>query len=98
MGFKGRTIAGERDLIGFQGKVYEVALEGKPLYNLTDFMKSEPVIDKAIHNIKSNKGSQTAGVDGKTINEYLNMDRLELIELIFLKERILGNSDRLVSL
>lgn len=82
MGFKGRTIAGERDLLGFQDKVYQVALEGKPIYNLIEFMKSEPVIDKAIHNIKSNRGSQTAGVDGTTINDYLKMDRLELINLI----------------
>ena len=82
MGFKGRTIAGERDLIGFQDKMYQVALDGKPIYNLTEFMKSEPVIDKAIHNIKSNSGSKTAGVDGTTIDDYLKMDRLELIELI----------------
>ncbi|MEC5308865.1 group II intron reverse transcriptase/maturase, partial [Bacillus thuringiensis] len=82
MGFKGRTIAGERDLLGFQDKMYQVALEGKPIYNLTEFMKSEPVIDKAIHNIKSNRGSQTAGVDGTTINDYLQMDREQLINLI----------------
>jgi RNA-directed DNA polymerase len=82
MGFKGRTIAGERDLIGFQDKLYQVALEGKPIYNLLEVMKSEPTIDKAIHNIKSNHGSKTAGVDGATINDYLQMDRLELIELI----------------
>ncbi|MGM2612366.1 group II intron reverse transcriptase/maturase [Bacillus cereus group sp. BceL008] len=82
MGFKGRTIAGERDLLGFQDKMYQVALEGKPIYSLTEFMKSEPVIDKAIHNIKSNRGSQTAGVDGTTINDYLQMDRKQLINLI----------------
>ncbi|WP_257985611.1 hypothetical protein [Bacillus sp. V5-8f] len=58
MGFMARTIAAEKDLIGFQEKLYQVALEGKPIYILIEFMKSEPVIDKAIHNIKSNVHKQ----------------------------------------
>ncbi|WP_424766078.1 hypothetical protein [Paenibacillus sp. sgz302251] len=63
-GSKDAQIAGESDLVEFQDKVYEVSKENKPIYNLVDFMKSDAVIDKAIHNIKSNHGSKAAGADG----------------------------------
>ncbi|MBG9587660.1 group II intron reverse transcriptase/maturase [Cytobacillus firmus] len=82
MGIKGRKIVSEIDLIQFQDLIYEKSKQGKPFYNIIDFMSSEQVIMKAIHNIKSNHGSKTAGVDGKTINDYLKMDTDELLTLI----------------
>lgn len=43
---------------------------------------SEPNIVTAIHKIKGNKGSHTAGVDGKVIDDCLNMKFDEVIELV----------------
>ena len=39
--------------------------------NLLEIAKAEPVILTAIHHIKSNHGSLTAGTDGKTIRDIL---------------------------
>lgn len=44
----------------------------KPQFNgLLEYMKSEVTILTAIHNIKSNKGSETAGSDGETMREHI---------------------------
>ena len=45
-------------------------------------MVNEVTIVTAIHNIKSNKGSKTAGVDQTKMDKYLQMPREELIALI----------------
>ena len=45
-------------------------------------MASEVTIVTAIHNIKSNKGSKTAGVDGAKMDRYLQMPKDELTQLI----------------
>lgn len=45
-------------------------------------MKNEQTIIIAIHNIKSNKGSFTAGIDKVNIDKYLQMDITKLINLI----------------
>ena len=43
---------------------------------------NEVTIITAIHNIKSNKGSKTAGVDGNKINKYLQMPKEKVVNLI----------------
>ena len=45
-------------------------------------MCNEVTIVTAIHDIKSNHGSKTPGVDGRNINKYLQMGKDELIALI----------------
>ena len=45
-------------------------------------MVSEVTIVTAIHNIKSNKGSKTAGVDRVKMDRYLQMPKEDLIALI----------------
>jgi RNA-directed DNA polymerase len=50
--------------------------------SLLETMMSKPNIITAIHSLKSNKGSMTPGVDGKTIRDYLILSEEELIELI----------------
>lgn len=54
----------------------------KPFYNLTELMMETETIMTAIHNIKSNKGSFTAGIDRKEINYYLQMEPATLMRLI----------------
>lgn len=45
-------------------------------------MCHEVTIVTAVHNIKSNKGSKTAGVDEIKMDSYLQMPKQELIDLI----------------
>lgn len=49
---------------------------------LLEIILSKPNITTAVHTIKSNKGAKTAGVDGKTINDYLKLSEEELIILL----------------
>lgn len=50
--------------------------------SLLEIMMSKPNIVTAIHSLKSNRGSMTPGVDGKTIRDYLKLSEEKLIELI----------------
>ena len=45
-------------------------------------MENEVTIVTAVHNIKSNKGSKTAGVDKIKMDRYLQMPKEELLSLI----------------
>ena len=49
---------------------------------ILEVIASEPNIVSAIHKIKSNKGSRTPGVDGKIIDDCLNMKYDELLEYV----------------
>ena len=62
--------------------LYEKSKEGTAFTGLVEAMVSEITIVTAIHNIKSNKGSKTAGVDQAKMDKYLQMPREELIALI----------------
>ena len=62
--------------------LYEKSKEGTAFTGLVEAMVNEVTIVTAIHNIKSNKGSKTAGVDQAKMDKYLQMPREELIALI----------------
>ena len=62
--------------------LYEKSKEGISFTGLVEAMVNEITIVTAIHNIKSNKGSKTAGVDQVKMDKYLQMPRDELIALI----------------
>lgn len=62
--------------------LYEKSKEGTAFTGLIEAMVNEVTIVTAIHNIKSNKGSKTAGVDRAKMDKYLQMPREELIALI----------------
>lgn len=49
---------------------------------ILEIIASEPNIITAIHKIKANKGSHTAGVDDKEIDDYLNKGFDEVIEIV----------------
>ncbi|MDU1847425.1 group II intron reverse transcriptase/maturase [Niallia circulans] len=83
MGDKRLVIKKEQDLRNTFDRMYKSAKEtNKPFFNLTDLMMETETIMTAIHNIKSNKGSFTAGIDRKEINYYLQMEPDTLIRLI----------------
>ena len=66
----------------FQDLLYEESGQGVSFTGLLEAMVNETTIVTAVHNIKSNKGSKTAGVDGVSMDRYLQMPRDELITLI----------------
>ena len=67
----------ETQLREIQDKLYQHSKEvydtgGRPAFKgLLEIMSAEATIITAIHNIKSNHGSKTPGVDSKTIRDYL---------------------------
>lgn len=72
----------ETELKEFQDLLYEKSGQGISFTGLLEAMVNEATIVTAVHNIKSNKGSKTAGVDGMSMDRYLQMPRDELITLI----------------
>lgn len=72
----------ETGLKGFQDLLYAKSGQGVSFTGLLEAMVNEVTIVTAIHNIKSNKGSKTAGVDGAKVDRYLQMLREELFLLI----------------
>lgn len=62
--------------------LYEKSKEGIAFTGLVEAMVNKVTIVTAIHNIKSNKGSKTAGVDQMKMDRYLQMPKEELIALI----------------
>ena len=67
----------ETELRKLQDKLYQHSKKvydegGRPaLKGLLEIMSAEATIITAIHNIKSNHGSETPGVDSKTMRDYL---------------------------
>lgn len=73
----------EKDLQNTLDTMYDKAKSGnEPFFNLIELMCNEQTIQKAINNIKNNKGSKTAGIDGKTVDDYLQMPYPELIDKV----------------
>lgn len=72
----------ETDLKECQDFLYLKSKQGVSFTGLLEAMAHEVTIVTAIHNIKSNKGSKTAGVDGVKMDRYLQMPKDKLILLI----------------
>ncbi len=72
----------ESELKAFLDFLYSKSKEGITFSGLLEAMCHEVTIVTAIHNIKSNKGSTTPGVDKKQIDSYLQMPKQEVISLI----------------
>ncbi|MFU0783733.1 MAG: Group II intron reverse transcriptase/maturase [Thermoanaerobacterium thermosaccharolyticum] len=75
-------IASERQLKERLDLIYAKSKEGRSFHGLYELAFNPITIVTAIHNIKSNKGSYTPGVDKNNINYYLQMPYQELIELV----------------
>ena len=67
------------DLLDF---LYAKSKENRCFTGLLEAAANEVTIITAIHNIKSNKGSKTAGVDCNKINKYLQMPKEKVVNLI----------------
>lgn len=72
----------EAGLKAFQDFLYEKSGSGATFTGLLEAMANDTTIVTAVHNIKSNHGSNTAGVDGMKMDEYLQMPREKLTALI----------------
>ena len=70
---------GLKQLLDF---LYAKSKENKSFTGLLEAMVNETTIVTAIHNIKSNKGSKTAGVDKIKMDKYLQMPKDEVVALI----------------
>ena len=62
--------------------IYEKSKTGKGFNGILEAAFNEVTIVTAIHNIKSNKGANTPGIDGSRMDKYLQMDKNKLIGLI----------------
>jgi len=62
--------------------LYAKSKENKGFTGLLEAVVSEVTIVTAIHNIKSNKGSKTSGVDKVKMDKYLQMPKEEVIALV----------------
>ena len=76
----------EQQLRDIQDQMYEISSKcrekaSRPSFKgLLEIIRSDVVIISAIHNIKSNKGSKTPGVDNETMQDnFLNMQYTEVI-------------------
>ena len=72
----------ESELKKLQDFLYQKSAEGVAFTGLLEAMVSEVTIVTAIHNIKSNTGSNTPGVDRMKMDRYLQMPRPDLFKLI----------------
>ena len=72
----------ETEMKQFQDLLYEKSSQGVCFTGLLEAMANEVTIVTAVHSIKSNKGSQTAGVDRMKMDRYLQMPKRTLIQLI----------------
>lgn len=75
-------VRNERELRKTLDDLYAKAKEGEPFFGLYELITNEQVFLTAIHNIKSNKGSKTAGIDKKIVNDYLQMDKDKAYALV----------------
>lgn len=72
----------ELQLINTLDNLFKESKIGKSFTGILELITNEQTIMTAIHNVKANKGSKTPGVDGKTINHYLKMEKHSLIDLV----------------
>lgn len=72
----------ETDLKNLQDFLYEKSKESKAFTGLLEAIANEVTIVTAIHNIKSNRGSKTAGVDKVKMDKYLQMPKDEVVALV----------------
>ncbi|MCU6708032.1 group II intron reverse transcriptase/maturase [Paenibacillus sp. J5C_2022] len=71
--------AGLKQILDF---LYEKSKQGSSFTGLLEAISHEVTIVTAIHNIKSNKGSKTSGVDKMKMDKYLQMPKDEVIRLV----------------
>ena len=76
------NLSSEKDLKALQDFLYANSKQRKSFTGLLEAVESEVTIVTAIHNIKSNKGSKTAGVDKIKMDRYLQMPKEEVVAIV----------------
>ena len=71
--------AGLKQLLDF---LYSRSKQGIKFTGLMEIVSHEVTIVTAIHNIKSNKGSKTSGVDRIKMDRYLQMPKDKVVDLV----------------
>lgn len=79
---KGIRYAEYYNMLGIQDKLYADSKNGKTFKNLIDIIGSENNIKMAYRNLKTNSGSNTAGVDGLTFADLDKLPESELVEKV----------------
>lgn len=77
-----RSFASETELKGTLDFIFSKSKEGRSFNGILEVAFNPITIVTAVHNIKSNKGANTPGIDGDRIDKYLQMGRKELISLV----------------
>lgn len=77
-----RNFTSEAELRSILDFIYDQSRKGKSFHGIMEVAFNEVTIITAIHNIKSNKGARTAGVDSVKIDKYLHMKKESLLALI----------------
>ena len=65
-----RNFTSEAELRSILDFIYDQSRKGKSFHGIMEVAFNEVTIITAIHNIKSNKGARTAGVDSIKIDKY----------------------------
>ena len=81
----------ETELKKIQDFLYEKSGQGVSFTGLVEAMANEVTIVTAVHNIKSNKGSRTAGVDKIKMDKYLQMPKAWVLTVIFVIHNSTGS-------
>lgn len=76
------SFSNELELIKTLDFLYDKSKQGISFTGLLEAINHEVTITTAIHNIKSNSGSKTSGVDKVNINKYLQMPKEKLLGLV----------------
>ncbi|MDI6872647.1 MAG: group II intron reverse transcriptase/maturase [Bacillota bacterium] len=77
-----RAVQSESELCKTLDLLYAESQKGKSFTGILELAANEQVIITAVHNIKSNEGANTPGLDGKTMRDYLQLPREELIRQV----------------
>lgn len=72
----------EAELNKLKDFLYEEAKSNKCFTGIMEAAANEVVIITAVHNIKSNKGSKTPGIDNRKMDKYLQMPKEEMLHLV----------------
>ena len=76
------SLSCETDLKKLQDFLYAQSQQNNNFTGLLEAVISETTIVTAIHNIKSNKGSKTAGVDRVKMDKYLQMPKDKVVGIV----------------
>ncbi|MGE7769796.1 group II intron reverse transcriptase/maturase [Viridibacillus arvi] len=79
------NVGNESELRDSLDTLYAKGKENEEFFGLLELMTNRETFLTAIHNIKSNKGSKTAGIDRKIVDDYLKMNKDKAYEMVLRK-------------